>query len=200
MDARPRGTDAIPALMRVVFAYPFCGLGGVETSILNKLDALSTAGVDGRALFREAYGSGGTSLQADPRVTVGVDDESIARLVESADAVVAVDYPDLADRLERAGWAAPLVFETHASHPASVAAFHRHLDHPLVRTIVVPAEYNRRLIDPLVLSRTPVAVIPNPIDPRRFVHHEREFATEPRTAAGAHPLVGRTPRTRKEPA
>src|SRR5437879_3761655 len=115
--------------MKVVFAYPFCGLGGVETSILNKLDALSTAGVHGHVMFREAFGSGGTTLQEDPRVTVGINDESLARRVDGADAIVIADYPDLVNQLDRIGWPGPLVFETHASHPASVAAFYRRLDH-----------------------------------------------------------------------
>ena len=44
--------------MKLLFVYRFCGLGGVETSILNKLEALRRQGIEGYVLFSEFYGAG----------------------------------------------------------------------------------------------------------------------------------------------
>jgi glycosyltransferase involved in cell wall biosynthesis len=152
--------------MRVVFVYGFCGLGGVETSILNKLTALETVGVEGHAVFSEFYGSGGGTLAHHPRVSVGLDGRDTSRLLESCDAICLVDYPAfldaIPDQLE-----APLVWESHDSSDATFGArYVQALNHPRVAAIVVPSQFNRRRLQRITTKV--VEVIPNPIDDRVF--------------------------------
>src|ERR671912_2886267 len=57
--------------MRLLFVYPFCGLGGVESSVLNKLGALRLVGIEAQARFGTPYGAGGTFVANDSRVSFG---------------------------------------------------------------------------------------------------------------------------------
>ena len=44
------------ARRKVLFMYRVCGLGGVETSIVNKMEALSARGIEVRAVFESVMG------------------------------------------------------------------------------------------------------------------------------------------------
>src|SRR5690606_13255648 len=110
--------------VKILYVYRFCGLGGVETSILNKLDALAAAGIEGYALFGEFYGSGGSRLAEDERVTLGIGKDRVRALLrKNYDAISVVDYPDFVDLLCEIGRTPPVLFETHASLPEAVARF-----------------------------------------------------------------------------
>jgi hypothetical protein len=54
----------------LLFVYPYCGLGGVETSILNKIEGLARVGIEARVLFAGFYGDGGRTFLSHPAVTV----------------------------------------------------------------------------------------------------------------------------------
>ena len=155
--------------MKLLFVYRFCGFGGVETSILTKLDALAAVGIDGHALFGEFYGSGGSGLATDPRVTIGLGKDSVrATLRRGFEAVSIVDHPGFVDLLDEMRVVPHLVFETHASLPEAVARFHSNLNHPRISAVVVPSAFNRRMVEKALAVPKPVVVIPNPVDGTRF--------------------------------
>jgi glycosyltransferase involved in cell wall biosynthesis len=166
--------------MKLLFVYRFCGLGGVETSILNRLDALGTVGAEGYALFAEYYGSGGRSIADDPRVSTGVDPDCVRTLLRRRfDAIFVIDYPDFVDLLASIGSKSPVFFETHASLPSALPGFYSKLDHPLVTGIVVPSRFNEQLVR-LAWPALPkqVTVIPNSLNGDRFRPPEGKCADD----------------------
>jgi glycosyltransferase involved in cell wall biosynthesis/SAM-dependent methyltransferase len=155
--------------MKILFVYQFCGLGGVETSILNKMDALQTEGIRAHALFGRIYGSGGSSLAKDPRVTIGLGKGQMSALMDKGyDVISVIDYPDFVDLLDERQLTAHVLFETHTSIPAIIAASHRNLVHKRIAAIIVPSEFNKRVVDAALSTPKPVVVIPNPVDGTRF--------------------------------
>jgi len=153
--------------MKLLFVYRYCGLGGVETSIINKLDALQAHGIEARALFGEFYGSRGATLAEDSRVTVGVSANQVLTLIQSGfDAISVVDYPDFIDLLDK--WEIPgqVLFETHASFLPALKNLHRKLDHVRVSSIVVPSEFNACLVKKSLKTVKNIVVIPNPVNER----------------------------------
>ena len=59
--------------MKALFAYPFCGLGGVETATCTRAATMRRAGVEVDVVLGTAYGRGGHYLGAEPFVRVGLD-------------------------------------------------------------------------------------------------------------------------------
>ncbi len=164
--------------------YGFCGLGGVETSILNKLAALETVGVEGRAWFAALYGSGGSTLAGHPRVRVGGD---VRPWAEGSDALCVVDYPPfleaLGDRVST-----PVVWESHDSSRATFGArYVQALHHPNVAAIVVPSRFNYERVRPLTTRA--VEVIPNAIDDRVFYCRPRRSVPGPGPGTMEGPLL-----------
>jgi glycosyltransferase involved in cell wall biosynthesis len=161
--------------MKLLFVYRFCGLGGVETSVLSKLDALRPVGVEARVLFSEYYGSGGSTLAEDPRVTVSNQPERIRELLRAGfDVVSVIDYPEFLEQITRADILSRIIVETHASSPQALRAFYRNLDHPRIAAVVVPAMFNKQLVEASLKTVKPVVVIPNPVG-----EHFRPHAMSP---------------------
>jgi glycosyltransferase involved in cell wall biosynthesis len=155
--------------VRLLFVYRFCGLGGVETSVLNKLAALESQGIEGHVLFCEFYGEGGRTLAAHPRVTVGLTPEDRLMILRTAfDAISVIDHPDFLDTLVSGGIPSKVLVESHASFLPALKRFYSRLDHPLVEAIIVPSQHNKRLIEKLASPSKAVFVIPNAIDTRAF--------------------------------
>jgi hypothetical protein len=150
--------------------YRFCGLGGVETSILTKMDALRGAGIDASVLFSQFYGEGGRCFLGDPRVTAGLTDgEAVTALLRQGfEAISVVDYPEFLDLIAASGVESAVLFETHSSLPSSLGRFYRRLDDPRIRRIIVPSTYNARLVRERVEPRAEVVVVPNAVDVRAF--------------------------------
>jgi glycosyltransferase involved in cell wall biosynthesis/SAM-dependent methyltransferase len=155
--------------MKLLFAYPFCGLGGVETSILNKIDALAMAGVQAHALFGDFYGSGSRSLADHPRVTISRDAGQIRALIgQGFDVISIIDHPEFVDALEAHDTEAVTIAESHASFLPALPRLHRNLNHHRIAAIVVPSGFNRELVKRSLHWTKPVLVIRNPVDGARF--------------------------------
>src|SRR5574342_1009151 len=151
--------------MKILFAYKYCGLGGVEISILNKLEALRRTGVDGYAVFSEYCGVGGSSIAEHPRITVGLGErELIEFLHRDFDVISVIDYPEFLDVIAGANIQSKILFESHASVPFLIDHFYSKLDHPSIAAIVVPSLFNRRLVKQLSNTTKAIHVIPNPVD------------------------------------
>jgi glycosyltransferase involved in cell wall biosynthesis len=157
-----------PPDVRILFAYPVCGLGGVETSILNKIEALRRAGIQASALFSKFYGEGGQALAKDSRVQVGLTPREIRKLLVDGnfDAIVVVDYPEFIDLLDE--WRIPsrILFESHVPPPLQ-RSYHA-LSHPGISTVVVPSRYNKDAIERIARPRKEIVVLPNPVDTAMF--------------------------------
>lgn len=171
--------------MKLLFVYRFCGLGGVETSILNKVNALNAHGIDGQVLFGDFYGSGGPTLAEDPRVTVGLGKNQVrAFLRRGFDAVSVIDHPDFVDLMDEWEVQSHVLFETHTSLPSSLDKFYSKLNHPRIAAIVVPSQFNKRLVESALYTTKEVVVIPNPIDEQFRPRAPRPLACIPLPSGG----------------
>jgi L-malate glycosyltransferase len=162
--------------MNILFVYGFCGLGGVETALLNRCKALRKRGIDATLLFGQFYGDGGRSLADLPHVRVGL--EHLPELLKhTIDIVCVVDYPDFVPIARRELPRAALLLETHASVTTRLIDFHRLTDDPTVAGVIVPSQYNHALLLRVSKGRQPVHVVPNGIDIDQFRQRPREELT-----------------------
>src|SRR5437867_812531 len=160
--------------MRLLFVYRVCGLGGVETSIINKFEALGRQGIEASALFGQLYGEGGKDLaRRDARISVGLRPDEVKKLLAAHDAIAVIDYPEFLDALDE--WEVPtrVVFESHVPPPLQ-RSYHA-LTHPAISAIVVPSLYNKEAIERIKAPRKEIVVVPHAIDPAVF--HRRSCET-----------------------
>jgi glycosyltransferase involved in cell wall biosynthesis len=175
--------------LSVLYVYRFCGLGGVETSITTKLRALAPFRADARALFLEHYGVGSEEIARSPGVLFGLGIPEIERLLREVDIVVVTDFPEFLDVIASSGSSARVVFESHASYPPALPRFYSRLESRSISAIVVPSEFNRRLMLQFGISRDDVHVIPNAVDARTFRPANPSADVLARVGASAAPLI-----------
>ncbi len=154
--------------MRVLFVWRFCGLGGVETALLQRITALARVGIEAEVLFNEQFNKGGRFIANDPRVHVGLSRNATLELLRRDWDLIAVpDFPAFMDVIQQAHIGTPVVLETHDSKP-TLPAQYAHFESPRVAAIVVPSEFNRRLIAEAGVHPADVRVIPNALDTDAF--------------------------------
>ena len=156
--------------MNVLFVSKFCGAGGVETSILNKLEALLRLGVGGKVLFSEFWGVGGKSFVDHPNVTIGLSRLEIIEFLNRGnfDVISVNDYPEFLDIIDSTSIRSKVVFETHASDLLYLKHYYSKLNHPRIAAIIVPSHFNKRLIKQLSSTMKRVVVVPNAINTKNF--------------------------------
>lgn len=156
--------------MNVLFSYPFCGLGGVETVLLTRAGQLRRMGIGAEVVFSDFYGEGGRTLPGGEGVRVGIDAETVAREASerSIDVVVAVDFPDLVDALGKSRFTGAVLFETHTSHVDLARNFYRGASSKYVRRVVVPSAFNAMRVLTIGTHDAYLALIPNPLDIQAF--------------------------------
>ena len=154
--------------LSVLFVYRFCGLGGVETSLITKLKALARFRVSPRALFLEHYGVGSEEIARFPGVLFGLETSAIQKLLREVEIIVVTDFPEFFDLIFESGSSARIVFESHASYLPALERFYSCLESASISAIVVPSEFNRGLVSRFGVPRTQIHVIPNAVDTRRF--------------------------------
>jgi glycosyltransferase involved in cell wall biosynthesis len=158
--------------MNVLFAYGFCGLGGVETAVLNRAYALRRRGIGVTIFFRQFYGEGAIAFADLPHVRVGSHHIN-SLLKERFDVICVIDYPDFVPVVRREAPGAILLLETHSSLTTRLVDFHRLADDPAIAAVVVPSRYNREIVSRGSAAGRPIHVIQNGIDITRF--RERPF-------------------------
>ena len=165
----PRGTEP---QAKVLFLYNVCGLGGVETSIVNKIKALSARGIEARAVFQSLWGEGGRLLLQQPGFAIAADEEAQARSIGEfgPDIIVVIDWPKFLNMINKSGARCPVVFETHMS---DTEAFKRRrifdaVCNARVSKVVVPSVFNRDALIVRGVDPQRVSVIPNAIDAEAF--------------------------------
>jgi len=175
---------------KVLFVYRYCGLGGVETSILTKLQALEKAGVDGSALFSEYCGIGGHTIAAQPRISMGLSASQVYEfLQQDFDLIFVVDYPEFLQVIENTGIETPLLFESHASFPPLLERFYHRMSHPRIAAAVVPSHFNECLVKQVSCTAKEIIVIPNAVDIEIFRNSKQPKETDNLPTVVNGPLV-----------
>jgi len=156
---------------KILFMYNVCGLGGVETSIINKMEALRSLGVEVRALFQSLWGEVGQFAARQPGFMVKKSEEAQRRFIRewNPDAIVVIDSPWLIDVVGKSGVHCPVLFESHLSERDALEWRVRDgISDSRVSAILVPSEFNRTFLVEFGADPQRLRVIPNPVDPTRF--------------------------------
>jgi glycosyltransferase involved in cell wall biosynthesis len=154
---------------RILFVYRLCGLGGVETSILNKMQALRRHNASVEVLFLAFWGEGGQSIAKRSGVhVISERAKQLELLRQHWDVVILVDTPEFLEVLTEADVRCPVLFETHASYAPSLDHFHSRMGDPLISAVIAPSGFNKRLLMAGGCDEDSIHVIPNAIDAAVF--------------------------------
>ncbi|MFC1605644.1 glycosyltransferase family 4 protein [Pseudomonadota bacterium] len=151
-----------PKRLNVLFYYRFLGLGGVEASIINRIEALRKTNLTCEYWFSEYYGTGATYLTSQDYIRkVDLQTADLNSDLESFDVVIVIDYPPLIRALENLDFRGSIVFETHASYPPALTHYYSVLGSEIIRAILVPSEHNRQLVLASGQTSLDPIIIPN---------------------------------------
>jgi hypothetical protein len=167
----PRATADARGRPRFLFMYKVCGLGGVEASIANKIEALRSVGAEARALFQSHYGEGGYLAARQPGFMVVGSHAAQQRVIRDfdPDLVMVIDSPSMLDVIGLAGVRCPIAFESHVPDPGAMDwQYQGGISDARLSGFVVPSAFSRSLLVALGVDAARVTVIPNPINPERF--------------------------------
>lgn len=155
--------------MRVVAAYSYLTVGGVETVLRGRMDALSAQGVDLHAWFLHDLGGRSVFSGRENRITVGPR-EALAHYVESnrPDLVLVIDTPEILPALASSPTCPPVAIEFHTPYVDNQTYLGRLEIAP--RAVLVPSAYQAAIAGKLLkknprTTTTPVIVVPNPLRP-----------------------------------
>jgi glycosyltransferase involved in cell wall biosynthesis len=168
-QAKDLFSEAPVGPQRALFVYRVCGLGGVETSILNKMEALRRRQVTAHVLFLQVWGEGGESIAQRPDVHIKPDrDSQLELLRQHWDAVVLVDTPEFLDVVEESLANCPVFMETHASYRPALERYYSKVKDPSISAVIAPSLFNKALLMAGGCPNEKIQVIPNAIDPGAF--------------------------------
>lgn len=148
--------------MRVLFAYKYLSVGGVETVLRARLDALPAHGIDAQAWFLYDIGGRAVFRGCGSRIQLGSVDELGRRLSDGGfDLLATIDTPEV---LAFGGSARrlPVVVECHSPYLENLEYLHD-LGRAQVAEIWVPSEHQRRVVGTRCQTGIPVEVVPNPL-------------------------------------
>lgn len=155
--------------MEIIFYYHFLGLGGVEVTIINRINALRSVGIKGEFWFSKFYGDGAKYIKSKSFIRqVDLRDPAFFDELQSYDAITVIDFPALIKHLESNNCSIPVVYETHASFTPALQEYYAVMESDIVSAIVVPSKFNRDLILETRKPKIKPIVIQNCIDTKLF--------------------------------
>lgn len=148
--------------MRVLFAYKYLSVGGVETVLRARLDALPSQGIEAQAWFLHDIGGRAVFRGCGSRIQLGSVDELGRRLSAGGiDLLATIDTPEVLAFGGTAG-RVPVVVECHSPYLENLE-YLRDLAQPPVAEIWVPSEHQRRVVGTRCQTGISVEVVPNPL-------------------------------------
>lgn len=154
--------------MRILFVWRFCGLGGVETALLQRVRALAEVGVTAEILFAERFNEGAAHLEEHPFVHVAHSHSAMIDLLRRDwDLITVTDFPEFMDIIQAAHIGTPVMAESHDSRP-ELPRLYSHLASPRVSGVLVPSDFNRRLIEAAGVRPRRIVILPNAVDTMAF--------------------------------
>lgn len=148
--------------MKVLFAYKYLTLGGVETVLRARLEGLAAHGVEAHAWF--LHDLGGAPLFTDLRDRVQVGDVPACGAFLRAgrfDLLCSIDTEEVHGEVTAAS-GPRLVVECHSPYLENLG-YLRRLDPAVTRRVLVPSLHQACVVDERTGGRIPVEVVPNPL-------------------------------------
>lgn len=157
--------------MRILYVYPFCGLGGVETSIINKINALQNIGIDSQALLLNFWGEGGKLLMNNSHITaVPTLTDIVSTLNTNFDIISIIDFPEFLSLLDRLKINSKVIYETHCSDLDTMNKNYKIINHEKISAVIVPSAFNKKMISTLIKTNKEIFILPNPINMNLFTN------------------------------
>lgn len=181
----------VNAPRKLLFVYRVCGLGGVETSILNKAKALRQMGCEVEALFFRFWGDGGEAMSQYEgfHVQTSIDGqiEVIRRFAPNV--IIIIDTPECFDYVAKAAPLAAIYFETHASYLPVLDFFYSRINDSAVVKVIAPSAFNKGLLTKRGLLGERINVIANSVDLGMFCPDPNGGCELSEIALGEGPLI-----------
>lgn len=168
--------------MKVVFVYRYLTLGGVESVISARLQALAQAGIDAHAFFLSEAGGRPLFDGLEEKLHVGSLGELEDFLAAGVDIVTSIDTPEVFPLFAGESSRPPLVAEVHTTYPASLGYLGSLADAGVDR-VFVPSEAQAELVRGRVRGEIDVRLVPNPLA-RDFVATLADAPQSPRPVLG----------------
>lgn len=155
--------------MKILYIYPFCGLGGVETSIINKMQSMNKLGIYSEALLLNFYGEGGTILTKNSHINASPSIDDLINVInKNFDVISIIDFPQFFRALNILQINSKIIYETHCSDLPSMRRNYKIMNSEKISAIIVPSDFNKNMIKKLVRTDKKVFVLPNPINMALF--------------------------------
>ncbi|MCM8711964.1 glycosyltransferase family 4 protein [Clostridium sp. SYSU_GA19001] len=154
--------------MKILYVYPWCGLGGVEVTVINKINALKNIGIHGKAIFLDRPFESGKYMLNDNVKCNLTPMEILSILKKKFDIITLIDYPQFLNVISRFSNESKVIYETHCSAEYQVEESYKVLNHNKISAILVPSQFNVKNILKLSKTDKKIFVLPNPIDTNIF--------------------------------
>ncbi|MBW9152828.1 glycosyltransferase family 4 protein [Clostridium estertheticum] len=151
--------------MKILYVYPFCSLGGVEISIVNKMQALKKVGIDSEAILLNIWNKGGNYLLNNSSIKANLNiNELIDMLRKDFDIITIIDFPKLLYIIDRLNINKKIIYETHCSTLREMKISYSIMKQKKISAIIVPSQFNKEMIEKITNIDKNIFVLPNPID------------------------------------
>ncbi len=136
-------------MIRVLFVYRYCTMGGVETGMRFRLQALPRYGVEAHGLFLRDYGGRSTFDGLDGRVFFGPTEGGFVELVRSRryDLISVIDSFDVLEWIDRMGYDGRVMVELRSTYKHTLVHLKRLANHQL-HGILVPSKFQAENVRP----------------------------------------------------
>ncbi|MBN1346936.1 MAG: glycosyltransferase family 4 protein [Phycisphaerae bacterium] len=182
---RPLWWENDVVVMRCLFVYRYCTMGGVETGLRFRIESLPSQEIEAHVLFLRDYGGSPTFADLDGRVFFGPSEGGFVELIRryGYDVISVIDSFDVLEWIDRSDYTGKVIVELRSTYKHTLVHLKRLGDHRL-DGILVPSRFQAENIKPY-LPRSlrdgiPCRVAHNFVDLEHFGHD-----------AGARPSTSR---------
>ena len=160
--------------MKILFIYKYLTLGGVETVLRARLEALHGMGISASAWFLGDYGGRNIFSGLENDIYIGHDALSLDDL-SAYDVISSVDTEEIIPRLQGLSPSTRVIFEAHSPYLENLEYLRsRDFRRLNVLRVLVPSQYQKHVVMRFGISGDRVGVVPNLLG-RQFFFGSQEF-------------------------
>jgi len=134
---------------RILFVYRYCTMGGVETGLRFRIEALPARGIEAHALFLRDYGGRPTFEGLDGRVFFGASEAGFVDLIDARryDLISVIDSFDVLEWIDKMDYAGKVMVELRSTYEHTLVHLKRLGDHR-IDAILVPSKFQAENVRP----------------------------------------------------
>jgi len=172
-------------VIKSLFVYRYCTMGGVETGMRFRIGILPQHGIEAHALFLSDYGGRSTFSDFDGRVFFGPTESGFADLVRTRayDVISVIDSFDVLEWIDRMDFGGKVMVELRSTYEHTLVHLKRLADHRL-DGILVPSSFQADNVRPYLPRKLrdsiPCYVAHNFVDVEMFRRDPQSVAQDDR--------------------